>query len=218
MVRIIDYRKNARGRNARFTFTNISFTRSETIDLLKSWVALSFAYTFTHMTYFYYFPMYFLVILPIATIVAGLTFVVHELSHKFTAEHYELDAHYKSNDWMLVLGLMISFSGFLFFAPGAVMIDGYYMTRRQYGITAAAGPISNLVIATIFLPLYWLFPWVLFIQYAFTMNAWIGLYNMIPVGMFDGAKVYKWSPGVYLVLVACAIALLVFVYVDPWLL
>jgi Zn-dependent protease len=28
----------------------------------------------------------------------------------------------------------------------------------------------------------------------FKLNAWIGLFNMIPAGPFDGAKVLAWSP------------------------
>jgi Zn-dependent protease len=39
------------------------------------------------------------------------------------------------------------------------------------------------------------------------LNAWIGLFNMIPAGPFDGAKVLDWSPKVFGITVAIGIFL-----------
>jgi Zn-dependent protease len=41
----------------------------------------------------------------------------------------------------------------------------------------------------------------------FKLNAWIGLFNMIPAGPFDGAKVLSWSPLVFGITVAVGVAL-----------
>ena len=48
---------------------------------------------------------------------------------------------------------MSAFLGVLLAAPGAVMVSGR-ITDRQNGIIAAVGPISNIIIALIFLPIY----------------------------------------------------------------
>jgi len=40
----------------------------------------------------------------------------------------------------------------------------------------------------------------------FKLNAWIGLFNMIPAGPFDGAKVLAWSPLYFGITVAVGIA------------
>jgi Zn-dependent protease len=39
------------------------------------------------------------------------------------------------------------------------------------------------------------------------LNAWLGLFNMIPAGPFDGAKVLAWSPVVFGVTVGIGILL-----------
>jgi Zn-dependent protease len=41
----------------------------------------------------------------------------------------------------------------------------------------------------------------------FSFNAWIGLFNMIPLGPFDGTKVLAWSRLVYGVMVAVGVLL-----------
>ena len=41
----------------------------------------------------------------------------------------------------------------------------------------------------------------------FRLNAWIGLFNMIPAGPFDGAKVLNWSPLVFGITVAVGVGL-----------
>ena len=41
----------------------------------------------------------------------------------------------------------------------------------------------------------------------FKLNAWIGLFNMIPAGPFDGAKVLAWSPLYFGITVAVGILL-----------
>jgi Zn-dependent protease len=39
------------------------------------------------------------------------------------------------------------------------------------------------------------------------LNAWLGLFNMIPAGPFDGAKVLNWSPLVFGITVAVGVLL-----------
>jgi Zn-dependent protease len=41
----------------------------------------------------------------------------------------------------------------------------------------------------------------------FAFNAWLGLFNMIPAGPFDGAKVLAWNPVVFGVTVGIGVLL-----------
>nr|MDO8112343.1 M50 family metallopeptidase [Candidatus Sigynarchaeota archaeon] len=209
MVDVVDYRRKPLARTTARSRTRITFSKDESKDLLKSWLVLSIAYLFTYGTIIFYFPEVILFILPYITISTGLTFIVHELAHKFVAQRHGLEAHYKSNDYLLALSLMISLSGFLFFTAGAVVIKGDYLDDREIGHIAAAGPISNLIIAGIFLPLSFIFPEIFFFKYLFGINAWIGFYNMLPVGILDGLKIARWSKLAFWLIITTAIVLVV---------
>ena len=93
----------------------------------------------------------FLFILPIVMIGVGLGFILHELAHKFAALHYGYWAEFQI--WMpgLFISLISSFFGFIFAAPGAVVIYGNSMSKKVNGIISIVGPITNILIAVIFL-------------------------------------------------------------------
>ncbi|HET9223324.1 MAG TPA: peptidase M50 [Roseiflexaceae bacterium] len=160
----------------------------------------------------------FLSALLISAVVCGLAFVLHELAHRIVARHYGAEAHFVANNGMLLISIVIAFLGVLFAAPGAVWHRGY-LTRRQSGLIALAGPATNFALAVLFL-LALIFivasrstvpGWVADLcADGYRFNAWIGLFNMIPAGPFDGAKVLQWSVLVFGITVAVGI-LLVFV-------
>jgi len=112
---------------------------------------------------------------------------------------------------MLLLALAMSFFGLVFAAPGAVHIKGY-INRTQQGIIAFAGPMMNFILALIFLPGLFLFQGTLGLLffYGFIINAWLGLFNMIPVGNFDGAKIYSWNKPIYYSLALSLLAMTIF--------
>ncbi len=154
----------------------------------------------------------FLTALWIAGVVCGLAFVLHELAHRVVARHYGAEAHFIANNGMLLVSIAIAFVGVFFAAPGAVWHQGY-LTKRQGGLIALAGPVTNLVLSVVFLA-----AWVLIdvsdsptmtvlLRTGFKLNAWIGLFNMIPAGPFDGAKVLNWSALAFGITVAVGVAL-----------
>lgn len=94
-----------------------------------------------------------------------------------------------------MLALAMSFFGFLFAAPGAVMIHGH-PTKKQMGHIASAGPLVNYVLALMFLAGGLLNPITLItplFTYGAIVNAFLGLFNMLPFGMFDGKKILSWN-------------------------
>ena len=81
----------------------------------------------------------------------GLGFLLHQLAHKFVAQKYGCVAEFRAFDQMLYLAVGLAFFvGFIFAAPGAVMIRGY-VDRRKNGIISIAGPAVNIMLAVIFL-------------------------------------------------------------------
>jgi Zn-dependent protease len=135
---------------------------------------------------------------------AALTgFVAHEMAHKFSAQARGYWAEFRLSGLGLLVSLITASAGFLFAAPGATMIGGM-SNVQDWGRTALAGPTSNFLFALAFLggafgaasfpagqslagPLFFL---------AF-INAWFGAFNLIPFGPLDGAKVFRWSKGIW---------------------
>jgi len=97
----------------------------------------------------------------------------------------------------------MSFFGFVFAAPGAVFIHGKIDARKN-GIISLAGPMTNLVLSFLFLLAKIFTPfWPVFLNYGFLINGWLGVFNMIPFGNFDGRKIMVWSkPAFYGTLIA----------------
>ena len=111
---------------------------------------------------------------------------------------------------MLLLAVLMSFFGFVFAAPGAVMISGPVGVRRN-GKISAAGPIVNLVLALLFMGILSMEPTGILkviAFYGFFINSWLALFNLLPFGNFDGRKVLRWDKKVYGALVAIALGLM----------
>ena len=135
----------------------------------------------------------------------GLGFILHEFGHKLVAQHYGFISEFRADFTMLIFMFFFAmFSGFIFLAPGAVMILGR-VSRRQNGIISVAGPLVNLVLALIFIIFSILFPSNGFLGYIFSIgiyvNAFLGLFNMLPFWVLDGKKVLAWNKQVYFLVV-----------------
>ena len=165
-----------------------SFSNAELKDLAKAWVALGVAFTVA-----------FRMNVIISVLVVGAAFLLHELAHKYMAIKYRCSAEFKANDSMLLMMIFISLLGVILAAPGAVHIRGH-MSRKEYGTISLAGPATNLILAAASIPVAVIASGT-FIgslgSYSALINAWIGMFNMIPFGMFDGRKILMWNREVY---------------------
>ena len=137
----------------------------------------------------------FLFILPIVMIGVGLGFILHI--------------------WMpgLFISLISSFFGFIFAAPGAVVIYGNSMSKKVNGIISIVGPITNILIAVIFLlallnfGIFASLNQVTLVYLAnifylgFSVNAFLALFNLLPIAVFDGKKVFDWNPIIWVVMI-----------------
>ncbi|MDN5358818.1 MAG: hypothetical protein PWP76_661 [Candidatus Diapherotrites archaeon] len=167
----------------------------EAVDLLASWLTISAAFSIVVE------PSNPLAVFPLYLIVVGTAFVLHELGHKFAAIRLGYYAEYRLWTAGLVLALFMAiFTGFVFAAPGAVYVLGY-PNRRENGIISLAGPLVNFIVAVTALLIRYLLspaPLINTVLYAvFTVNAFIGFFNMLPFYPLDGSKVLAWSPTAY---------------------
>ena len=170
-----------------------------------------------------------LLALPVMLLGIGPAFVLHEIGHKIVAKKYGCWAEFRADPKGLRFGIILSFFiGFVFMAPGAVMVSGL-VKRRYNGYIAVAGPLTNLTLFIIGIPMWVL---ILGITGAFDLtnipmlengsrayadgssiiwqsmlvdagvwwlsaNLILGLFNMIPWGPLDGAKIKDWNESVW---------------------
>lgn len=193
----------------------LRFDKKEIFELLIAWILISIAFTilFANPIVNGISPEIFALLI-ICLFTAGFGFLIHELAHKFFAERYNCETRFKADYRGLLFALLLSFFGLIFAAPGAVHIKGN-ITKRQNGIISAAGPVSNLIVSIAFLLVGTLIggPLGRVMSYGFVINAWIGLFNMIPVPPFDGAKVWAWSKAKHIVISTILLMLVVYSFI-----
>jgi Zn-dependent protease len=188
-------------------FGKISFSRIELIDLLKAWLAISFAFANVLATAFSQIPVTFI----ISSLTVGIGFIFHELGHKVLAQRYGAWAEFRAWNQMLLLAVLFSFIGFVFAAPGAVMIAGRTIGKSRNGKISAMGPAMNFIMAIVFGIVAFAFTTGIghiIGRYGFIINAWLGSFNLIPFGFFDGKKIFEWSKAAYFILVSVGIGMI----------
>ncbi len=166
-----------------------------------------------------FFAPWSLVIVILMSIVAvSLGFVLHEIGHRFVARRFGCFAEYTMWPTGLILAVVVSFFGFVFAAPGAVMIyprsDAWgraTLTKRKIGLISITGPAMNLCLALVFILLNTVYPMLLFSLGA-RINTWLAVFNLIPFGPLDGAKIFRWHKGAWLATIAVGIGLFVVEY------
>ena len=186
-----------RSSNKYMRIGTISTSEAEIKDILKAWIAISFAFGILLSSSLFSLDFYGKFVM--ASLTVGIGFLLHELGHKIVAQKFGCFAEFRSFDSMLILAVAMSFFGFVFAAPGAVMISGR-VDKTKNGLISAAGPLVNIVLALIFLALFLMQAQNLFkeaLYYGFVVNSWLALFNMIPFGLFDGSKILKWNKLAY---------------------
>jgi len=153
-----------------------------------------------------------------------LGFVLHELAHKAVANRLGAEAFFKLWPYGVVFGLMLALiSSWKFLAPGAVVVYGHKFGRWKYrldrvfttphgaalstgemGLISVAGPIVNIILAFVFMSSQN----IIFQQIAY-INAFLAVFNLLPIPPLDGSKVFLWNAVIWLfVLILAAVPLL----------
>lgn len=195
----------------------ISFSRTEVLHLAGAVLILGYAFalllderrTFPGALL----PAPSAVLAALLAVASG--FVLHEVAHKVVAQRYGHWAEFRAQFGALGLSVLVAaLTGFLFAAPGAVLIQGR-VTPRENGIISLVGPGTNFVVALLCLPLFAFSVQSdgFLIRLAGTVtfvNALLAVFNLLPIGPFDGRKVWRWSPPIYIASVLLSLAMLVF--------
>lgn len=195
---------------------NVTFSGRELRDFVVAWIALGVAFTFFFnpgITYQFtrrFDPTVldaFAYTLTLSLLTVGIGFLLHELAHKVVAVRFGQVAEFRADYTMLGLAIVSGLAGFLFAAPGAVHHRGR-ISKRENGLIAVAGPITNLVLATIFLPLEFAsgFPGDVG-SLGVTINLLLAAFNMIPFGPLDGRKVLVWNRIVFVLVFGLCLVL-----------
>ncbi|MHA2171964.1 MAG: hypothetical protein ACXAB7_18990 [Candidatus Kariarchaeaceae archaeon] len=155
------------------------------------------------------------------TLVISPAFILHEFGHKYMAIYYGKYARFTMVRQMTYLSIFFGFMGFPLAAPGVTMVLGQ-SDDDESGKFAAAGPAINFLIAILAFGLTFIVPatffgsidqdlhWVL--MFAMAINAYLGLFNLLPFGMFDGKKIINWNRVVWIGLIALNLMALLTAY------
>ncbi|AOW80022.1 metallopeptidase [Halodesulfurarchaeum formicicum] len=169
-------------------------------DLLVAWLALGLAFAFffervrpNTIVPFLLSPA-FVSAMVVSLLTVGVGFLLHELAHKVVAIHFDQWARFQADYGMLLVAIAGGLAGIVFAAPGAVYHRGR-LTDRQHGLIALAGPVTNLALAALFVPVSLFAP--LLGSRGVTINLLLAAFNLLPIGALDGATVRDWNTAVY---------------------
>ena len=145
----------------------------------------------------------FLVLIPITAVGVTLSFVLHELMHKFTAQRYGAIAGFRTSYTGLAITLVTGAFGFLLGIPGATVIYAHSFTKRQNGIVSLAGPLTNFAVFGAFLAARLALnpPTTSYlgatIYFTIFISILLAFFNMLPIFPLDGSKVLAWNKPIY---------------------
>lgn len=179
----------------------MKFSKPEIYEIVKAWLAVSLVFAIAFGGFRNVFS-----VLPLALLTGGIGFLLHELAHKWLAQKYGCWAQFRAHNQMLLVGILLSFLGFIILAPGGVYIRG--ASRTQHGKIALAGPLMNILLAAAFFGLASVMPGSLAL-YGLRINAFLAVFNLIPFPPFDGHAAWQWSKLNWLIAMIMAGVLLI---------
>jgi Zn-dependent protease len=155
--------------------------------------------------------------LPLTAFVLFFAFIGHEMAHRQVARRLGYIAMYQADYTFLPLAVIFPLLfGFVFAAPGAVVISpfrlhGHGDERRDVFLISAAGPLTNITFAAAGAALmmalrseiWWFFAYI---------NAWLALFNLLPIPPLDGSKMIRTNPALWLPVIAVAALLVLWLW------
>lgn len=157
----------------------------------------------------YNYPAIFITI----SIVFTISFLIHELAHKTVAQHYGLWAEFRITMFGALITMLSIISPFKIISPGAVMVAGM-PDKETIGKTSIAGPLTNIVLALLFLGSTQLLSGIdlAIAEFGLLINSIIALFNLIPFGILDGFKIYFWNKKVWATAFIVSLTLTIYAY------
>jgi Zn-dependent protease len=149
-------------------------------------------------------------ILAALTVTMVLSFFAHELAHKITAQKRGYWAEFRLTLMGAILTLISVISPiFKVISPGAVVVYGL-ADKESLGTVSIVGPTTNIILSTMLLVAYSVSPQSALAPiflFGAAFNAWIALFNLVPLGILDGFKVFLWNKRVWILAFAASLIL-----------
>lgn len=145
---------------------------------------------------------------PLAVVIG---FIVHEMAHKLVARRGGMRAEFVATREGLVITILSALLPLKILAPGYVRVYTHYRISPRWAFySVAAGPASNIAIALVSLGISMAAgsQLVAYVARVFAeINAWLALFNLIPVSPLDGYKILSQDWRLWLALSLAAGAL-----------
>ncbi len=158
----------------------------------------------------------------LVSLIAIIAVIPHELAHRWSARRLGCYSRYVLSPIGLILTLITAIP----FIPIKVIMPGFtlvvspyqdpYINKRINGIVSIAGPITNLVFASVSL-----FTLALLIRQGLIntlsfyflynntlINSWVALFNLLPIPPLDGSKIIRWKPLLWVISFVLSIMML----------
>ena len=135
----------------------------------------------------------------------------HELAHKFVAQGNGLTSKFQLDPNMAIFSLFSIVLPVKIIAPGIVLSSGMYNPDTEARI-AMAGPLLNILLGGLFLFFSSLMPlnFTTLLLFVSRVSIDLALFNLIPLSVLDGAKIYRWHNGAFGVIMGITVVLWLF--------
>jgi Zn-dependent protease len=139
-------------------------------------------------------------------------FLFHELAHKLVAQGNGLYSEFRLDPNMALVSLISIILPTKIIAPGVVLTSGLRNEVDISGRISMAGPLANILLGGIFLSISaFIAPrWILIPQFVSKFSIDLALFNLLPLFVLDGAKIYKWHLGIFGLLFGLTLTLWLF--------
>lgn len=200
-------------------------TPRERFDLIIAWLVISIAFAIMFKNNYLVNGKIVIGMLAIIFLVsfltAGIAFVFHELAHKFSAMKFGYYAEFRKDTYMLLMSVVLAaLVGVVFAAPGATVIFAQHgLNKRENGIISASGPAINLLLCVPFFTILLAgnviagsgvlaILLIMIGSMGLSVNAMIAFFNLLPISILDGKKVFAWNPVIFAVMIIASFVLI----------
>jgi len=164
-----------------------SFSKGEAVDLLIATALVALVYLSLYRWFIF---------VPTILLSVFTAFVLHEIAHKYVAQSLGFGARFRLDRTGLLLTAVSIILPIKVIAPGYVSVIPLFASydRGKIGKIAVAGPLTNLILALIFISLV---RTNVLLYLAARINIDVAIFNLIPFGVLDGRKVLDWDTRIW---------------------
>ncbi len=148
----------------------------------------------------------------------AIGFIVHEAAHRNVARRAGMHSEFVASPIGILITVLSAVSPIKILAPGYVQVWGYRFNPTGAMRSVEAGPLSNVLLSVLLTTAALLIPrgahpglhsWLLG---AGGINAWLALFNLLPIPPLDGYKLFNSSRRRWALLMLASVIIYAFYY------